>query len=228
MDPFLSFLGMPISIGEKKGIIALVSQYESAYEEMMDQTGIFSNHMEMVLANSEHLRKIEELAVTDPLTGLMNRRRFNGILADQLLVAERFGEPFSVIMLDIDHFKKVNDTYGHPFGDRVLQKVTEAMKQAIREVDVPCRYGGEEFIILLRKADKATASVTAERVRSIVARNIIKDGNISLNITVSVGHAQYPSDSADAKELVHFADQALYRAKNGGRDRVVAWSDADG
>ena len=167
--------------------------------------------------NKENLlRELQRLATTDALTDVYNRRHLDATLKTELDRAKQSGLPLSVIMLDVDHFKKFNDSYGHDQGDRVLKMTGHVMKAALREYDVPCRYGGEEFSIVLPATGAAGALAVAERLRCDVESMRVDD----LQVTISLGIACYPDIAAAAPEaLILAADGALYRSKDGGRNR---------
>lgn len=161
-------------------------------------------------------------AITDGLTGLRSRRFFDQALLNETIRAVRSGNPMSLLLLDIDHFKKVNDTFGHDGGDRVLVEVAHRLSRFVRPGDIVSRYGGEEFAILLPGADITQAQEIAERVRQGVAAAPIAVTKSSLyHVTVSIGVAPMPARDADPTSLIIFADRALYAAKNAGRNRVA-------
>ena len=165
-------------------------------------------------------------AQIDGLTGLWNRSYFDRRLDEETAAVQRYGRKLSLVLLDVDHFKRVNDTYGHPFGDRVLQLVGEAMHRALRTVDAPCRYGGEEFAVVLTQTDLAGAMIVAERLRTAVAALGLTHRGTPVHVTASCGVAAgelvAPASRCTAALLVEMADEALYAAKQGGRDRVSA------
>jgi diguanylate cyclase (GGDEF)-like protein len=165
-------------------------------------------------------RELAALAVTDPLTSLGNRRRFMDRLAEETAEARRYGHPLSVLFLDLDHFKWVNDTYGHPIGDEVLKEVARLVRERARETDVVARIGGEEFAVLLPSTDLGGAGPLAEAIRSRVAEN---DFAVVPSQTVSIGVAQYmpEADDEQATRLLAAADKALYEAKTSGRNRIA-------
>lgn len=161
------------------------------------------------------LKELERLSITDALTDVFNRRRLDATLATELVRAHDTGLPLAVIMFDADHFKKFNDTYGHDQGDRVLQMLGKTMKQTLREYDVPCRYGGEEFVVILPGTDRDGALIVAERLRLDVEAMSV-DG---LTVTISLGIACFPLIDAKSPEaLIEAADAALYRSKESGRN----------
>ncbi len=165
--------------------------------------------------------KLAMLATTDGLTGLYNHRSFQIRLSEELLRAERYNKSIILLLLDIDHFKKFNDTYGHQTGDDVLKTIAKIIKGSIRKVDFPARYGGEEFAIILPESDCSKALIVAERIRSAVMEYpfYIKDGS-RVQITVSIGISCFPKDSTEKEDLIKKADIALYRAKEAGRNRA--------
>ncbi len=171
----------------------------------------------------EKNRELEELSISDGLTGLYNHRHIHELLQEEFDRSKRSGEPVSVVMLDLDKFKAVNDTWGHQAGDRVLETLADILRETAREVDRLGRYGGEEFIAVLPESDSEAAVTFAERVRDMVERQKFEIGEEEpLQMTISAGVATHPDDAPDgARRLVYFADQALYSAKNAGRNTVV-------
>ena len=201
------------------GAVVLVKSqsFGAAYVEgrvlsMLEQ---FASHGALALRSSWLMDEVWKMADTDALTGIANRRVFETALQKEVLRAKRQGEKVGLIMLDLDHFKSLNDTYGHPEGDEVLRGVGEVLSTSARGFDTAARYGGEEFAVILPGADsKQTASV-AERLRQkIAALKAVTE------VTASMGVASYPDDASNATELLGAADQALYRSKEGGRNRV--------
>ena len=161
----------------------------------------------------------ERLATTDGLTGLLNRRTFNSVLEQRLREAQRYNRPLSLLLLDIDHFKKVNDTHGHPAGDAVLRGVAQVAQKSARETDLVARYGGEELALILPETDARGAMAIAERLRRLVEASRHPTEQGALSVTVSIGAA---TSAASAEALLEAADKALYRAKQSGRNRVEA------
>jgi two-component system, cell cycle response regulator len=169
--------------------------------------------------NHENLQRV---AALDPLTGVFNRRFGLQRLTEELSRAIRSGDPLGVLMLDLDHFKAVNDTYGHLVGDRVLQAVTRATRQVLREGDVFLRYGGEEFVVVLPGANRDNMATMAERIRHAVSEADVTESGQRIAMTVSIGGSGLPdSNATNSQELIALADTALYSAKEGGRDRCV-------
>jgi diguanylate cyclase (GGDEF)-like protein len=171
------------------------------------------------------LHHVEALAITDPLTGLYNRRRFDDVLRREFAVTRRYGAPLCCLMVDVDHFKRINDLYGHDAGDRVLAGVATRLGSRLREVDLASRFGGEEFAILLPQTPKQGAQVVAERIAAVVRGEHFEFSDGSASVTVSVGVAESRDVSGTAPEaLVKAADTALYLAKSRGRDQVVVYN----
>jgi len=160
--------------------------------------------------------ELERLSVTDQLTGLYNRRRMLEVLENEVHRSRRLGHRFSVLMMDVDHFKKFNDSFGHQAGDRVLAGVADVLRDTTREIDTPARYGGEEFLVVLPEAGVEAAVEVAERIRSTLAARIFE----GRRVTLSVGVAEFPTHGEDDQRLVAAADDALYGAKEEGRNRV--------
>jgi two-component system, cell cycle response regulator len=163
-----------------------------------------------------------EMAITDALTGLHNRRYMESHIGALIEQAAARGKPLAVSILDIDYFKAVNDTYGHDAGDDVLREFAKRIRKSIRGIDLACRYGGEEFVVLMPETDLAVAAAVAERLRRRIASEpfVLQQGGKAIEVTISVGIAAYGSGD-DAAALLKRADQALYRAKRDGRNRVV-------
>lgn len=165
--------------------------------------------------------RVQRLAATDELTGLLNHRRLQEVLAAEVQRAERYGEPLAFVMLDIDNFKQFNDRYGHQQGDAVLRTVAEVVRSSVREIDAPARYGGEELAIVLPHIDLEGAFALAERIRAAIAATGVPGPNGSaLSVTASLGVAAFDPEAPSRQDLVAAADAALYRAKRGGKDRV--------
>jgi diguanylate cyclase (GGDEF)-like protein len=171
------------------------------------------------LAEYEHRLLIESM--TDPLTGLLNRRYFTELSRKEETRSRRHGLAFSVLMLDIDHFKKINDTYGHPIGDLAIKALAEICAKALRPHDILARYGGEEFVLTLPHTEPEGAQIVAERIRAMVEALELATEQGAVRFTVSVGLSTYQKGHG-LEQVVERADQALYRAKQGGRNRVVA------
>jgi diguanylate cyclase (GGDEF)-like protein len=175
----------------------------------------FAAHAALAIRNARLLAEVERLAHVDGLTGVANRRAFEAALVREIRRAKRGGGLLSVAVFDVDHFKAVNDSFGHQAGDAVLRDVAQILTAATRDVDVVCRYGGEEFAVILPACGPSDAMRVAERIRSAVA-----DHRGLTSVTVSVGVASLPAHAVDGEGLIAAADEALYRSKDDGRDRV--------
>jgi two-component system, cell cycle response regulator len=165
-----------------------------------------------------------ELAITDPLTGLHNRRYMESHLATLVQDAASRGKPLSLLVCDIDYFKAINDNFGHDVGDDVLREFATRVRKSIRGIDLACRFGGEEFVVVMPETDMAVAAVVAERIRRRIAGEpfpILK-GSGTIEVTISIGIAALAQADDSPETIVKRADQALYRAKRDGRNRVVA------
>ena len=183
-----------------------------------DTLSLLASVAGVALENLLRLESERERASTDSLTGLPNRGVFDEQLRHRLWESDRFGQPLSLILLDVDHFKSVNDRYGHDAGDVVLVAVARAMERSIRNIDVCARYGGEELAVLLPQTGLAAAVEVAERIRQVIAAHEIPIGGRTLTITASLGVSCYPESAATHDALFTSADQALYDAKGSGRN----------
>jgi len=177
----------------------------------------------MLAAIRERDERLSHLASTDALTGLANRRQALDTLAQMVQRARRKSEPIGVIMLDIDHFKRVNDQHGHPAGDAVLRQVAALMGGCARSVDLVARLGGEEFLILCDDSDSSATFQIAERVRELVAQHVFVHEAVQLRLSVSLGVCAAVPESEQAQVLIQHADACLYRAKQTGRNKTVVW-----
>jgi diguanylate cyclase (GGDEF)-like protein len=173
-------------------------------------------HTALALRNARLLGENERLATRDSLTGLANRRLFDESLQREVARSQRLDTPLSLLVLDVDHFKQVNDTYGHQTGDAVLREVADALASNTKNYDVAARYGGDEFVVLLPGCSRDDAVRVAERVRHGVAHAVGE-----APVTISAGVATVPDNASDAERLMAAADAALYDAKRTGRDRVA-------
>ncbi len=172
----------------------------------------------------ETFAQLQQLATRDALTGLFNRREFQRILEEECQRGLRFNHPFTLVMLDLDHFKKLNDTYGHLAGDEVLKHVASLLAGQVRSVDRVARYGGEEFALLMVETDLKQGIEAMERLTALLAEMpcILPRENLTLPVTLSVGVAELPHDARTPQELIAAADAALYAAKKAGRNRIFA------
>jgi len=230
MDPkatLKSHLTLPLVIeGEILGCIALNSDQSNAFDAQdLQFFSVIGYQIAATLKHFQRLSSIKNIAIYDTLTGLYNRRYFEERLVLDAQKSFYGGTPLSLVMADIDHFKKVNDTFGHTEGDRVLFEIANLLKASVRKKDTVARYGGEEFILILPETGLGEASMIAERIRKLVESTLFEIANARINLTVSMGISNFPSHRAKSKEeLVKMADQALYDAKRGGRNKVCIFT----
>jgi diguanylate cyclase (GGDEF)-like protein len=192
-------------------------------DEIAYLTRVFNDMVEQINAAQGQLREqnreLEILSVTDPLTGLYNRQHLTVKIQDLLEKSARENLPFALLMLDLDHFKRLNDDYGHLAGDQALRDVADHLRHTLRDTDYAARFGGEEFLIILPGLDVELAMKTAERIRKAVCKDRIKFDGGEVELTLSAGVAVFPDAGRTVDSLVQAADAALYAAKEGGRNR---------
>jgi diguanylate cyclase (GGDEF)-like protein len=219
---YVSVYGLGNLIGHFFKLIAFYLIYIAIVEMGLKkpQRLLFRNLKRQQEALKNALQEVQRLAITDPLTGLYNRGHFSKVGEDEVRRAVRYGHPLSAIMLDIDHFKRANDTYGHSRGDHILREVAERCRHELRAVDVMGRYGGDEFVILLPENDLAAARRVAERLRKSIAQQKLHSTEGQATVTASLGVAALNREDSTLEALLSRADQALYVAKEGGRNRV--------
>jgi len=194
-------------------------------QDELAQLGRTFNAMADKLARSQAM--LRELSTHDSLTGLANYREFHRHLAEEAERSQRYGRSFSLLMLDIDHFKTINDTFGHLAGDKALRALAALIRGEVRPTDLVARYGGEEFALVLPETAGPGALTLAERLRVRVAGHAVAlTADQTISLTVSIGLASYPEDKDSVQTLVSAADQALYIAKSAGRNRVCRWDGA--
>ena len=220
-----SFLGMPLIVADQVIGMLTVDHTQSNYftQDHVRLVSAFADQVALAIQNARLFGEVQQLASTDGLTGLHNRRHFMELADREFGRARRYQRPLAAIMLDIDHFKQVNDTYGHAVGDQVLQIAAERCQKTVREIDILGRYGGEEFVALLLETDIDRARGVAERLRQCVAEPPINTDGGALTITVSGGVAILDEECTDLDHLLQRADQALYVSKQAGRNRVSTW-----
>jgi diguanylate cyclase (GGDEF)-like protein len=220
-----AWMGVPLIIHANLiGILTLGSQVHGTYGR--DQANLalaFASQAAAAIANARLFSEVQRLAITDPLTGLYNRRGFSEIGHREVERTRRYKRPLSVIMIDIDHFKNINDTYKHAVGDQVLRILAERCRNRTREVDILGRYGGEEIVILLPETDRAGGLRAAEYLRRDVAESPFETEVGPLWVTISLGVADAMNGECELDELVDRADAAMYAAKQSGRNRVMSY-----
>lgn len=202
--------------------LELLDQGVSEFIHLPVQAGALALRIKSMLRLARRLDKIKAQALIDELTGVFNRRYLEGHLSVKFGEAKRYQHPFSFILLDLDHFKKVNDTLGHQFGDLVLRETAGLIRAQMRGEDTLTRYGGEEFAVILPHTDLDGALILAERVRLSVAEYLFIQGENQIRITVSLGIAAYPeNDFSNTDELIECVDSRLYQAKAAGRNCLI-------
>jgi diguanylate cyclase (GGDEF)-like protein len=182
-----------------------------------------SDFAAIALENARHVKRIHELTIKDDCTSLYNARHMGFILDTEIYRSQRYNYEFSIVFIDLDHFKQVNDTYGHLVGSRLLAEIGESLKTNCRLIDFAFRYGGDEFVILLPQTSKDNAINVARRLHRLIRETVwLKDEGLDIHITPSVGMAAYPIDSKTKEGLLHLADESMYLVKNTDRDSVAA------
>lgn len=229
-----SFVSVPLKIGNR--IIGVLNLADKATGEVFDRDDLhliqsFATHAAVVLERNTlftQTEQLKKLSITDPLTGLLNRRYFQERLEEEVARSHRHSRPMSLLMLDVDGFKRFNDTFGHPAGDRALRLVGESLLRMVRHMDIVARLGGDEFVVILPETETALAGQIAERIRQEAASIRPPDAGVRPGavepITVSIGIASYSDRDTSAEDLLERADQALYRAKAGGRNRIEGYN----
>lgn len=217
-----SFGAIPL-LSENKfvGIVTIEDLPSVDFERFLIVATQFALEIKKVLL----YETVEAMAITDSLTGLYTRRYFFERLNEELNRSRKHGFKFAFLMIDIDDFKKCNDTHGHLVGDVILREVSRIVKENVREIDIVARYGGEEFSLILPETDKKGALMAAERIRKKIEENIFKAYDEKLKVTVSIGLAIYPENAPDIEFIIEKADEALYVAKSSGKNIVCEYKD---
>ncbi|MFN8658528.1 MAG: sensor domain-containing diguanylate cyclase [Candidatus Obscuribacterales bacterium] len=216
----LSGLLVPIIMRDRAIGAMLLQDCQTPRHWSIDDTAFFgslADNLAVAIENADLHEEKKLQAVTDGLTGVSNRRHFNDMFQKEFERAKRYAEPLSLIIVDLDYLKKINDTYGHQAGDEAIRSIGKVMSQSCRSVDLPARYGGEEFCLLLPNTDLEMAAVIAERLRKLINETQIEGPG---NISASIGLANYPLHANETDSLFMRADEALYKAKQSGRNRV--------
>lgn len=218
-----SVLVQPLIEGDRPiGGLVFASRERGVFTpQRRDMLGALANQIAIGLQKALMYQRLEEMATTDGLTGLTNHRTFQERFSQMLARAERSGAPLAMLITDIDKFKRINDTYGHPIGDIVIKRVAAILKKQARNIDLVARYGGEEFGIVLEATDVEGARTAAERIRAEVEAQVFDSPQGPFAATLSIGFATFPADGAHKQQLIDKADKALYHAKEHGRNQVV-------
>jgi diguanylate cyclase (GGDEF)-like protein len=217
-----SLICIPLSSKSRKfGLILIEHKNKNTFnEENLRLVTTICKSVSMAIENAELYESLQELATTDGLTGVYNRVYFHQKFESEFKMAKELGYDLTLVILDIDFFKKFNDTYGHMFGDVVLKSVAQTVKNNLRAKDTVARFGGEEFVIILPRTTVQEAFEKVEFLRHKIANNIVRDNVIAASVTASFGIACYPETSDNEIELIRDADNALYKAKDSGRNCI--------
>jgi two-component system, cell cycle response regulator len=221
-----SLLVLPLLVHERAlGTLVLGSKRKGTFGDAVRPTlEVLASHVAVSLANARMLARLEEMATLDGLTGLYNKRALTEVGAQKLKSAKRFNKPLSLLVCDIDHFKKVNDTYGHDVGDVVIKGFADVLKRVKRDTDAVGRFGGEEFVIVCEETEEGGAQLLAERIRSELEAVKFHSELGSLQVTCSVGVAPFGAAGQSWEQLFKATDEALYASKRGGRNKVTVWT----
>jgi two-component system cell cycle response regulator len=220
-----SLLVLPLVIHDRAlGTLILGAKRRHAFGDSVRPTlEVLASHLAVSLSNARMVHKLETMATTDGLTGLSNKRAMLEAAALKIAAAARFDRKLSVIVADLDHFKKVNDTYGHDVGDVVISGLGEILRRQKRTTDVVARFGGEEFVVLCEQTDEKGAMLLGDRIREELGKTSFRTTKGPLTVTCSIGISTFPEAGRDWESLFKAADEALYVSKRSGRDRCTAW-----
>ena len=219
-----SILCVPLTSKDKiLGVIQLINVDMSSFGD--DQFMLFQalgDYAAIAIDNARAVEKIQELTITDDCTGLYNARHLNSSIEAEVYRSNRFGYEFSILFMDLDHFKAVNDKHGHLVGSRLLGEIGNTLKSRLRLIDYAFRYGGDEFVALLPQTSKQSAMIVARRLRDILRNTNFHMGEgLDLNIRASIGVASFPDDAKNAHDLIHRADEMMYTIKKTTRDAIA-------
>ena len=220
-----SIIAVPMKIKDKVlGVIELINKEEinPLSKRDLEVLTTVADYAAIALENSRNYQRIQELTITDDISGLYNSRYLHQIIKNEIDTYERYHNPFSIIFFDLDLFKQVNDTYGHLVGSQMLHKVAKVILKIIRRVDLAVRYGGDEFVVVLPQANKKQAHAAAKRLRNAINAEVyFAEEGFNIRITASFGVATYGDDAASKEELLRAVDEAMYRIKNTSRDGIA-------
>lgn len=224
------WMGVPlIARGQVIGYLTIDHYEIYAYQQRHAALAqAFANEVAIAIENARLFQEVQQLAITDPLLGIYNRRQFFNLANEEFKRYKRYGTGFSAIIFDLDHFKEVNDRFGHQVGDQVLRAVAALCQENLREQDLFGRYGGEEFVILSQQADSQAAVQMAERLRAVISQNPVQLGERQVQVSASFGVCEITPDTPSIDELIHRADQALLRSKRDGKNTVLVWAPGKG
>ena len=214
-----------VPLKSKHRVLGVIQLINCAMESFTDNEMFFlhalCDYAAIAIDNARAVEKIQELTITDDCTGLYNARHLYKTLEAEVYRSHRFGYEFSVVFIDLDHFKQVNDTYGHLVGSKLLTEIGFKIKSQLRLIDYAFRYGGDEFVVLLPQTNKDSAMIVAKRLRDMMRSTTFNIEDIPLNIRASMGVASYPEDAKSAHEIIRQADEMMYMVKNSSRDNIA-------
>lgn len=211
-----------ISKGRTLGVIEMLNlQKSDLTEAQIELMAAFADFAAIAIENANNFQRITELTIIDDCTGLYNARHMHTLIDTELSRAKRYKHPFSVIFLDLDHFKNVNDTHGHLIGSRLLYEIGQVLAEGLRSIDAAIRYGGDEFVLILPQTSRAGALKVANRLReSLNSKVFFEEEGLNISITASFGISSYPEDAADKEDILRHSDQAMYHVKETTRDGI--------
>lgn len=221
LSKYNNYIVLPLNLDKQILGYLVVNQVK---EEDKDKFHILTQQFLLGIKRAFLYQQVQELAITDSLTGVFSRRYLMERLNEEIERSQKFNYEFSLLMVDVDHFKDYNDRYGHLVGDAILKEISKTIKENTRSIDLLGRYGGEEFSIVLAETDKEGAKFAAERIRSSIENKNIRVYDEDLKVTISVGVSTYPLDGSKPLALIERSDEALYQAKKLGRNRVCLYS----
>ena len=233
-DSLYGFVNGPlmcVPIATKGKTLGVIELYNIQIENFENPRNLLllttlADYTAIAIENARLFNRVQDLTITDDLTKLYNSRHFHNVIDYEIEKARRYDSNLSMVFIDLDYFKNVNDSHGHLSGSQLLREVGALISREIRTIDIACRYGGDEFIILMPETNKKNAIHATERLRTSLNKTIfLKDKGIDCNVTASFGVGTYPIDAKNKNELIQFTDMAMYRVKNMSRDGISSTAD---
>lgn len=212
-----------VSKGRTLGVIELLNTARGHFSERdIELLVALADFTAIAVENARYVKRIKDLSIVDDVTGLYNSRHLHTLLETEISRAVRYAAPFSVVFLDLDYFKLVNDQHGHLVGSRLLREIGQVLKFNLRTVDWAFRYGGDEFVLILPRTGKKEALLVAQRLRHALNQNVfLKNERLNIRVTASFGIATFPEDAKSKEDVIRMADQAMYRVKRTTRDDIA-------